>query len=292
MSVIKNKNECFILQRKMKRLIFIILFLIPIGVFCFNKKKWKQTPLGIYYKVYTNDAAKPKPEYGDHVWMHLRKFSPKKKEIFNTKIFDTKSGVEMDFKKPEKVSDVIAFFSMTGKGDSVIVKVPSNLLDSNGSKKKYYTFWLTLVDFKTRSVYQNEIAQHYQQQIILDSLAIIDYIKNNDLHQCKQDEYGNWFLVTEHGTENLVKEKNNVKINYRGKLIDGKEFDNSYDRKQPLSFIVGNKQVIDGLDKGIRDFYIGDNGILIIPSRLGYGDKEVGKIPPNSVLIFEIEVLE
>ena len=50
--------------------------------------------------------------------------------------------------------------------------------------------------------------------------------------------------------------------------------------------------MIDGLDKGIQNFYIGDIGLLIIPSKLGYGDKEVGKIPANSVLIFEIEILE
>ena len=276
----------------MKQIIFIILFIIPFGSFSFNKKKWSQTSSGIYYKVYTNDTTKAKPVFGDHIWMHLRKFSPKKKEIFNTKIFDTKSGVEMDFKKPEKKGDVIAVFSMLGKGDSAIVKVPVRLLDSIGSKHKYYTFHLSLVDFKTKSIYADEIKHHYQQQTILDSLAIIDYIKNNDLNQCKQDAYGNWFLVQQHGIEKSIKETNNIQIHYRGKLMNGKEFDNSYDRKQPLSFIVGKKQVIDGLDKGIQNFYIGDKGILIIPSRLGYGDKEVGKIPPNSVLIFEIEILE
>ena len=123
-------------------------------------------------------------------------------------------------------------------------------------------------------------------------MAIADYIKNNDLHQCKQDEYGNWFLLKQHGTEKSVKESDSVTIHYKGKLTNGNEFDNSYDRKQPFKFIVGKKQVIEGLDKGIQHFYAGDKGILIIPSRLGYGDKEVGKIPANSVLIFELEVLE
>ena len=276
----------------MKRLIFIILFLIPGVLFSINKKKWKQTKSGVYYKVFTNDTAKAKPVYGDHIWMHLKKFSPKNKEIFNTKIFDTRNGVEMDFKKPEKPGDVIAIFSMMGKGDSALVKVPENLLDSNGNKKRFYTFRLSLVDFKTRIVYQDEIAKHYKQQIALDSLAIDDYIKSNDLNQCRQDEHGNWFLVKQHGTEKLIKDSSSVQIHYKGKLLNGLEFDNSFDRNQTLSFIVGKKQVIEGLDKGIQNFYIGDKGILIIPSRLAYGDKEVGKIPPNSVLIFEIEIQE
>ena len=86
----------------MQRIILIILFIIPIGVFSFCNKKWKQTPSGIYYKIYTNDSLKAKPVYGDHIWMHLRKNSLKKKEIFNTRIFDVEKGVEMDYKKNGK----------------------------------------------------------------------------------------------------------------------------------------------------------------------------------------------
>jgi hypothetical protein len=46
----KNKNECFILQRKMKRLIFSILFIVPVGLYSANHKKWKQTASGIFSK--------------------------------------------------------------------------------------------------------------------------------------------------------------------------------------------------------------------------------------------------
>jgi len=292
MFFIKNKNECFILQRKMHRFIFIILFLIPLGVFSFCKKKWSKTPSGIYYKIYTNDTSKAKPVYGDHIWMHLRKYSPKEKEIFNTRIFDAAKGVEMDYKRSDKNADVTEIFSLLGKGDSALVKISAAILDSNGSKKKYYSFWMNLIDFKTKDVYGTEKKAHYQQQLVLDSLSIADYINKHDIHQAQQDEYGNWFLIQQHGTEKSVKENDSVTIHYVGKLTNNNQFDNSYDRKQPFSFIVGKKQVIEGLDKGIRHFYVGDKGILIIPSRLGYGDKEVGKIPSNSVLIFEIEVLK
>ena len=69
------------------------------------------------------------------------------------------------------------------------------------------------------------------------------------------------------------------------------KFDNTYDRKQTLNFIRNKKQVIEGLDKSLVHFFYGDKGIIIIPSRLAYGDKEVGKIPQNSVLFFEVEIL-
>ena len=275
----------------MQRLIFIILIIIPLGVFSCNKKKWKHTESGISYRIYTSDTAKLKPVYGDHIWMHLRKFSPKQKEIFNTRVFDTKNGVEMDYKKSAKETDVTEIFSLMGKGDSAIVKIPSNILDSNGSVKKYYTFWLNLMDFKTKSVYEVEKNEHYVQQITLDSLQIIDYLRNNNLLEASGDEYGNRYFRKQQGTGNAVKAGDTISIHYSGKLTNGREFDNSYERNQSLSFVVGKKQVIDGLDKGIQHFYYGDKGILIIPSRLGYSDKEVGKIPPNSVLVFEFDIL-
>lgn len=276
----------------MQRLIFIILFLIPVGVFSVNLKKWKHTPSGIYYKIYTRDTAKQKPVYGDHIWMHLRKFSPKQKEIFNTRVFDVKNGVELDYKKSLKETDVTEVFSFMGKGDSAIVKIPSSVFDSNGSEKKYYTFWLNLLDFKSKTIYDTEKNEQYQKQIISDSLTVIDYLRNNNLLDAKQDIYGNWFFKKQAGTKKSIVDGDSISIHYIGKLYNGKEFDNSYNRKQTLSFVVGKKQVIDGLDKGIHDFCFGDKGILIIPSRLGYGDKEVGKISSNSVLIFEIEIME
>ncbi|MDB5227994.1 MAG: FKBP-type peptidyl-prolyl cis-trans isomerase [Bacteroidota bacterium] len=282
-------NVLFCMQ--MKKLIIILFFIIPAALFSFHKKGWKHTASGIYYKIYTCDTSKEKPVYGDHIWMHLQKFGLNNKEIFNTKIFDAKIGVEMDFKKPEKKADVTEIFAFMGKGDSAMVVIPSDLADSNGSKKKYYTFNLYLIDFKRKDVYLFDKNEQYKQQMVLDSLAILDYITNNDLHDCVRDEYGNWFVRKQQGTGKPVKENDTIKIHYTGKLTSGKVFDNSYERKEPLSFIVGKKQVIDGLDKGIRDFFYGDAGTLIIPSRLSYGDREVGKIPANSVLIFEIEIL-
>lgn len=276
----------------MQRIIFVILFVIPVGVFSFCNKKWKQTPSGIYYKIYTNDTSKPKPIYGDHIWMHLRKYSPKENEIFNTRIFDAVNGVEMDYKMSSKNTDVTEIFSLLGRGDSALVKIKTSLLDSNGSKKKYYTFWLNLLDFKRKDIHEKEKSEQYNEQIIVDSIAIHDYIEYNELQKGMYDEYGNYFLVKRHGTEKLVRTNDSVTIHYVGKLLNGNEFDNSYDRKQPFTFVVGKKQVIDGLDKGVQHFYVGDKCLLIIPSRLAYGDKEVGKIPANSVLVFEMEILE
>lgn len=274
-----------------QKLILLLLLSFPVVLFSFNKKKWKKTDDGIYYKVFTNDIHKPKPVYNDYVWMHLKKYESKKKELFNTRIFDKEKGVEMQLKYSDKKAEIAPFFLLLGKGDSAIIKIPKNLLDSNGCKNKYYTYKLNLIDFKQLSIYEYEKKERYQQQIIIDSLSILDYLGNQNLTDFIKDENGVWYKRTEKSDGKVIEPNEQISIHYKGKLLNKEEFDNSYDRKQTLQFVINKKQVIDGLDKTLLHFFYGDKGIIIIPSRLAYGDKEVGKIPPNSVLIFEIEIL-
>ena len=85
-----------------------------------------------------------------------------------------------------------------------------------------------------------------------------------------------------------------VKVHYKGALANGKEFDNSYTRGQPLPFTLGKGQVIKGWDEGIALLGKGDKATLIIPPSLGYGavDKGNGLIPANSTLVFDVELVD
>ncbi len=83
----------------------------------------------------------------------------------------------------------------------------------------------------------------------------------------------------------------NVSVNYKGTLENGKEFDSSYGRA-PFSFPLGAGRVIKGWDEGVAGMKVGGKRKLIIPSSLGYGSRGAGGvIPPNATLIFEIELL-
>ena len=75
-------------------------------------------------------------------------------------------------------------------------------------------------------------------------------------------------------------------------LLNGEVFDSSYARNMPIEFILGTGRVIKGWDEGISLIPIGASAKLVIPSNLAYGERGAGGvIPPNSTLIFEIEVL-
>ncbi len=80
-------------------------------------------------------------------------------------------------------------------------------------------------------------------------------------------------------------------VHYVGTLENGKKFDSSYDRGQPFEFILGGGMVIQGWDLGFEGMKVGGKRKLIIPPALGYGNRDLGVIPPNSTLVFEVELV-
>ena len=82
-----------------------------------------------------------------------------------------------------------------------------------------------------------------------------------------------------------------VSVHYTGWLKNGQKFDSSVDRGQPIQFLLGTGQVIKGWDEGVATMKVGGKRKLIIPPELGYGARDVGPIPANSVLVFEVELL-
>lgn len=94
------------------------------------------------------------------------------------------------------------------------------------------------------------------------------------------------------GTGPEVKPGDTITVNYTGTLEDGTKFDSSLDRNEPFTTQIGVGQVIKGWDQGIIGMRVGGKRRLTIPSDLGYGATGAAdKIPPNSTLIFEIELL-
>ena len=98
-------------------------------------------------------------------------------------------------------------------------------------------------------------------------------------------------LVVGKGQE--AKSGDNVSVHYTGTLENGEKFDSSRDRNQPFQFKLGQGRVIQGWDQGVPGMKVGGKRKLIIPASLGYGARGAGpKIPPNSTLVFEVELLE
>ena len=83
-----------------------------------------------------------------------------------------------------------------------------------------------------------------------------------------------------------------IEVHYEGRLENGKEFDSSKKRGQPFQFTLGIGQVIQGWDQGFNGMKVGGKRTLTIPAEMGYGSRAAGSIPPNSTLIFDVELLK
>lgn len=83
-----------------------------------------------------------------------------------------------------------------------------------------------------------------------------------------------------------------IVVHYTGVLPDGTVFDSSVNRGEPFVFTLGAGQVIQGWERGFAGMREGGRRLIAIPPELGYGSNAVGSIPPNSTLIFEVELLQ
>ena len=133
---------------------------------------------------------------------------------------------------------------------------------------------------------------------ILSSILILTFlflgcalIKNNKGRTVYMDN-GLSYEIIKQGKGAVAQNGNTVSVHYTGTLTDGSKFDSSVDRNRPFEFVLGVGQVIRGWDLGVEGMKIGEKRILNIPSELAYGARGVGAIPPNSDLIFEVELLE
>ena len=93
------------------------------------------------------------------------------------------------------------------------------------------------------------------------------------------------------GTGKEACDGDTVSVHYTGKLADGKVFDSSLKRKEPLDFVLGKGLVVKGWDLGVKGMKVGGKRKLTIPPELGYGEHGSGPIPPNSTLYFDVELV-
>jgi len=109
----------------------------------------------------------------------------------------------------------------------------------------------------------------------------------------EKTESGLRYQFIQRGSGKQAESGKTVAVHYEGSLENGKVFDSSYPRKKPIEFRLGQGQVIEGWDEGIALLKVGDKARFVIPSDLGYGPAGAGGvIPPNAILIFDVELMD
>lgn len=127
---------------------------------------------------------------------------------------------------------------------------------------------------------------------ILFGNSLMDFFNptNNNLNSTPQTGFVSEDVVVGQGLE--VGKGDNVTVHYVGTFQDGRVFDSSLDRNTPFTFTIGVGGVIRGWDEGLLGMKVGGKRLLVIAPDYAYGPQGSGPIPPNSTLLFEVELLD
>lgn len=246
-----------------------------------KKKKIKKTESGIYHfskKKGKKKAKYPKPN--GKVTVHYQG------TLLNGTQFD--SSYERNEPATFPLKGVIKGWQqgipLYNQGSEFTLLIPSHL--AYGKR--------ATADIPANSVlrFDVELIEVLKSQEEIDEDLITAYLANNKLiDKAQRTESGLYYIIDEAGTGDALNAKSTVTVHYKGTLLNGTQFDSSYERGEPNTFPLN--RVIKGWTEGIPLFKTGGKGTLIIPSHLAYGQRAMGKnIPANSVLRFDIEVLK
>lgn len=145
-----------------------------------------------------------------------------------------------------------------------------------------------------------------EEQLAKDISIIENYLEENNLEAQRNRNYDFFYIIEEEGAGPEPENGQAVEVNYVGRFLDGEVFDTSIESVakdagvynetrdySPFKFTIGNRQVILGWDVGIKLLNEGSKATLILPSYMGYGPSGTssGSIPPNTVLLFEVELV-
>lgn len=256
---------------------------------CDKKPEKKKTEGGLEYQI-VKDSTGENARYGDIITLHITYRNFKDSLLGST--YAKGQPVVNKLEKPMFKGSIEEGLTLLSSGDSALFWIP---LDSiyKGMPDSLFPKHLPKGTFicygvKMINVERPEDTQKNQEK------AIDAYAKKSGL-QFNKTESGLRYAITQEGSGQKPMVGDSVSVHYTGKLAtNDMVFDSSVPRGQPFVFPVGQKMVISGWDEGLQLMNEGSKATFVIPSSLGYGEMGTpgGPIPPNAVLVFDIELIK
>ncbi|WP_224999385.1 FKBP-type peptidyl-prolyl cis-trans isomerase [Cesiribacter sp. SM1] len=264
---------------------------------------------GLQYKFF-RVGEEANPDSTKFLVMNIRATTGKDSVFFDTQ----ERGMDeiMPVNNPQFKGMLAEGIKMLHQGDSALIVVPANNffiqtmgapvpagIDEN-SKMNFYIGVKDVVDEQVAQQIQMESIQKMQakaagrqkEQLLKDVQTIDKYLAEHSI-VADTTASGVRIQVTERGSGDKPQRGDNLVVHYRGKVLEGEQFDASYDRNEPFTFAVGQGMVIPGWDESLLELPKGSKATIFIPSPLAYGEQQRSEvIKPNSILVFEVEVLD
>lgn len=259
---------------------------------------------GTDYRIVEDAPGTKYPAIGDFMEVHLN-ISVEDSVVFDTRVSMEGQPAPLQLQPTPFKGDLMEALTLFTEGDSAQVRLSVDTVLSLGSpaapwmkkgvgQKMVYSIRVVSVMTQEEKRVSDSIAA--SKQIEIDDKLIQDYLAKNNI-KANKTASGLYYKITRKGEGANAEKGKQVSVNYTGMLMNGEKFDSNVDPQfghvQPFEFSLGMGNVIKGWDEGIALLNKGAKATLYIPSNLAYGQRQQGpKIGPNSILIFEVELMD
>lgn len=287
----------------MKQLLFVAAIA---ATFTACQVKYEKTKSGLLYKI-TKGKGGEKLKAGDFVKFHVTFSLPEHKDTVLKTTVGSVPGYVMVDTSARATFSFMEVLPLCSVGDSLTFNMSIDTLKKLGAIPEYNNIYtkggmiqgrLKVINrFKS----EQETTEDYKKETELTKVAEIkaveDYLAKKGI-KAQKTKSGAFVVVETPGDQALKADSGKqVSVMYKGSLQEtGKVFDTNMDTSMhhtdPFKFVVGTGQVIRGWDEALPFFGKGGKGKVYVPSSLGYGPQPMGAIPPNSNLVFEVELLD
>jgi FKBP-type peptidyl-prolyl cis-trans isomerase len=265
-----------------------------------DKDDFQKGKGGMKYKFISTDESARKAQPNDILTVKLYFTNDKDSVLFDTKDFN-EGIIQIQLSQPKYEGDIFDVLSMTHEGDSLIYKTSAdsffNIMNNQPlpdfvAKGSDLTFYIKVLKIQSQEELMQQMQQEAEMKAKEEEERIKEYLAQNNLN-VQPTESGLYYIEVKKGKGKKAEPGKTVKVHYKGTLLDGTPFDSSYDRGEPIEFVLGQGMVIPGWEEGIAMMNEGGKAKLIIPSKLAYGPNQRGNvIKPYSTLVFEVELIE
>ncbi|MDR0619602.1 MAG: FKBP-type peptidyl-prolyl cis-trans isomerase [Bacteroidales bacterium] len=288
----------------MKKILFSGL-IAAMSIFAISCSGYKKTDGGLLYKFYQENKDARQAQVGDIIEAYV--------------VFMMDSTVQYKNDKPEKLfqvseqsmfnGDINEGLTLLHEGDSVVFKISVDSIMKyqggiNTTGEQYAVYGIKVTRIISESEYNAELEAESERMKPVEDSLIRDYLKEHKLNAVPA-ESGIYFIPVRKGSGAKLTHGQEVKVNYVGKMLDGRIFDGNWEselkkaginteggRFNPITVNLGTGQVIPGFEEAIMLMQKGGRATVIMPSSLAYGPHGNQGIPPFSPLVFDLEILK
>ncbi|HET6228198.1 MAG TPA: FKBP-type peptidyl-prolyl cis-trans isomerase [Bacteroidia bacterium] len=291
---------------RISKIFFIILLVICVACKHSKYKGYSENANGLFYKLQTIGDGKRKPAIGDYLQLVITYKTERDSVFLESKSYNETGMVILPFKHSSFIGSFEEGLTTMNEGDSVSFIVNSDSLFAKFFKTPvpYFLVKDSVVKMEVRlhkilnkEEYAAELDRFNQlveDRDIEEQRKLLTYLDTNNT-KYSMLKNGMYYVPIKQGRGTCACNGDVLKINYKGYFLNGKQFESTYDRGQPLEFTFGEQgQVIKGLETAISLMNEGEKAKFIIPSQLAYGGdgSSTGIIPPYTTVIYEIELVK